>query len=306
MTTAHTIEDRAGELLAGRVPFVHATVVRAQVPASARAGDGAIILADGTIEGFVGGQCTESSVRAAALGAMRDGESVLLRVLPEGAVGFPETPGARVVVNPCLSGGAMEIFLRPRLPRPQVHVIGHSPIALALAELGEPLGLQVVPAGAGGGSIPTALVIASHGGNEPAAIRAALDAGVGWIGLVASPRRGAGVLSELTLTDAERARISTPAGLDIGARTAAEIALSILAEIVQEVRSGRLEVGAPRPAGEAAAPPGPGDVPRTAVDPVCGMTVVIGPDTPHLVADGVDVWFCGPGCRDQYAHTAGR
>jgi xanthine dehydrogenase accessory factor len=288
-----TIEDRAGELLAGRVPFVHATVVRAQVPASARAGDDAIILADGSIEGFVGGQCTESSVRAAALGAMRDGESVLLRVLPEDAGEFPETPGARVVVNPCLSGGAMEIFLQPRLPRPLVHVAGHSPIAAALVELGGPLGFDVRaldPAVA-----PTALVIASHGGDEPAAIRAALDAGVGWIGLVASPRRGAGVLAELTLSSGERARISTPAGLDIGARTAAEIALSILAEIVQEVRSGRLAVGS------AAAGP-----PREAVDPVCGMTVVVGPDTPHLVVDGADVWFCGTGCRDRYAQTAGR
>lgn len=294
----HTIEDRAGELLAGRVPFVRATVVRAQVPASARAGDDAIILADGTIEGFVGGQCTESSVRAAALGAMRDGESVLLRVLPEDAGPFPDTPGARVVVNPCLSGGAMEIFLQPRLPRPLVHVVGHSPIAAALAELGEPLGFEVVRAGAGTQppATPSALVIATHGGDEPAVIRAALDAGVGWIGLVASPRRGAGVLAELTLTEAERARVSTPAGLDIGARTAAEIALSIIAEIVQEVRAGRLAVPDREPA----------PAPRLAVDPVCGMTVAVGPDTPHLVVDGADVWFCGPGCRDRYATTAGR
>ncbi|WP_198663603.1 XdhC family protein [Jiangella endophytica] len=297
MTTA--IEDRAGQLLAGRIPFVHATVVRAQVPASARAGDDAIILADGTIEGFVGGQCTESSVRAAALGAIRDGESVLLRVLPQDEGEFPETPGARVVVNPCLSGGAMEIFLQPRLPRPLLHVIGHSPIAAALFELGAPLGFDVQRAapGAAPGPVPTALLIASHGGDEPAAIRAALDAGVGWIGLVASPRRGAGVLAELTLTEGERDRVSTPAGLDIGARTAAEIALSILAELVREVRAGRLAVPARAPASDA---------PREAVDPVCGMTVVVGPDTPHLVVDGADVWFCGPGCRDTYARTTGR
>ncbi|WP_083458982.1 XdhC family protein [Jiangella muralis] len=294
MTTA--IEDRAVELLAGRIPFVHATVVRAQVPASARAGDDAIILADGTIEGFVGGQCTENSVRAAALGAIRDGESVLLRVLPENAGAFPETPGARVVVNPCLSGGAMEIFLQPRLPRPLVRVVGGSPIAAALVELGAALGFEMVRAESP--VPPTALVLAGHGGDEPAAIRAALDAGVGWIGLVASPRRGSGVLAELTLTDEERARISTPAGLDIGARTAAEIALSILAEIVQEVRAGRLAV----PAREETA----ATAPREAVDPVCGMTVVVGPDTPHLVVDGEDVWFCGPGCRDRYARTAGR
>jgi xanthine dehydrogenase accessory factor len=97
---------RVRELSAGRVPFVHATVVRAQVPSSAKAGDDAVVLPDGTIEGFVGGQCAETSVRTAALGALRDGETVLLRVLPDDGAPFPESPGAQVVVNACLSGGA--------------------------------------------------------------------------------------------------------------------------------------------------------------------------------------------------------
>src|ERR1700712_655578 len=110
------INARMSELLTQRVPFVHATVVRAQDPTSARAGDAAIVLADGTIEGFVGGQCAEGSVRSAALGALADGKTVLLRVLPDDAGSFPESPGAQVVVNPCLSGGAMEIFLEPLLP----------------------------------------------------------------------------------------------------------------------------------------------------------------------------------------------
>ena len=109
---------RVRELSAGRVPFVHATVVRAQVPSSAKAGDDAVVLPDGTIEGFVGGQCAETSVRTAALGALRDGETVLLRVLPDDSAPFPDSPGAQVVVNTCLSGGALEIFLRPMLPAP--------------------------------------------------------------------------------------------------------------------------------------------------------------------------------------------
>ena len=96
---------------------MHATVVRAQPPTSAHAGDEAILLSDGTIEGFVGGQCAQNSVRKAALGALQAGESVLLRVLPDGDVHFPEAPGACVVVNPCLSGGALEIFLVPQVPR---------------------------------------------------------------------------------------------------------------------------------------------------------------------------------------------
>ena len=111
-----TISERAQQLLAARTPFVHATVVRAQPPTSAHPGDEAILLADGTIEGFVGGQCAQNSVRKAALGALQTGESVLLRVLPDGDVHFPEAPGACVVVNPCLSGGSLEIFLTPQLP----------------------------------------------------------------------------------------------------------------------------------------------------------------------------------------------
>src|SRR5271156_5383478 len=118
---------RMAELSARRVPFVHATVVRAEQPTSARPGDDAIILADGTMEGFVGGQCAEESVRAAALGALERGESLLLRVLPGGEGSFPDAPGAFVTVNPCLSGGALEIFLEPQLPPAVICIVGTSP-----------------------------------------------------------------------------------------------------------------------------------------------------------------------------------
>src|SRR6201988_1773856 len=130
-----TISERAKQLLAARTPFVHATVVRAQPPTSSYPGDEAILLADGTIEGFVGGQCAQNSVRKAALGALQAGESVLLRVLPDGDVHFPEAPRACVVVNPCLSGGSLEIFLTPQLPAPLIQVYGDTPIADALTQL---------------------------------------------------------------------------------------------------------------------------------------------------------------------------
>ena len=289
----HRMAARVAELTSARVPFVHATVVRSQEPSSARPGDDAVILADGRIEGFVGGQCAEESVRTAALDTLADGRALLLRVLPDGAATFPESPSARVVVNPCLSGGALEIFLEPSLPSPVVAVVGSTPITDALLSMAGGLGFVAerdgpgqVPAGA------TAVVVATHGHGEPESIRAALDAGVPFVGLVASPRRGAAVLDSMGLTDAERARVRTPVGLDIGARTAEEIALSILAELVRAVR---LE-------GVTAAPAGPPvDAPVQVVDPVCGMTVVVGPDTPHLRdADG-DHWFCATGCRDSYA-----
>jgi xanthine dehydrogenase accessory factor len=284
-----TISERARELMATRTPFVHATVVRAQPPTSSYPGDEAILLADGTIEGFVGGQCAQNSVRKAALGALQAGESVLLRVLPDGDVHFPEAPGACVVFNPCLSGGSLEIFLTPQLPAPLIRIYGATPIAEALAQLGGVLGYDVRrdtdPADA------TAVVIASHGGPEAEIIRAALDNGVPYIGLVASRVRGASILDSLDLSEAERARVHTPVGLPIGAKTPAEIAVSIAAELIAGIRGGSLSRAVAAERG-----------PREAVDPVCGMTVTIGPATEHLQLAGADYWFCGPGCRAAFAN----
>src|SRR4051794_35677311 len=174
--TTH-ISERIEELTRTRVPFVRATVVRAQEPSSARAGDRAIVLADGSIEGFVGGQCAAGSVRTAALGALETGEGLLLRVLPDGDRSFPQAPGATIVVNPCLSGGALEIYLEPLLPRPAVYVVGASPTADALADLAPLLGFVVDREDEGArpdGAV--AAVVCSHRGREPWAGRAALGA----------------------------------------------------------------------------------------------------------------------------------
>jgi xanthine dehydrogenase accessory factor len=291
-----TISERAQQLLAARTPFVHATVVRAQPPTSAYPGDEAILLADGTIEGFVGGQCAQNSVRKAALGVLQAGESVLLRVLPDGDVHFPEAPGACVVVNPCLSGGSLEIFLTPQLPAPLIRIHGATPIADALSELCAVLGYDVSREAVSEADLAdaTAVVIASHGGPEAEIIRTALDNGVGYIGLVASKVRGASILNELELSDPERARIHTPVGLPIGAKTPAEIAVSIAAELIAGIRGGSLSRAVSMEEG-----------PREAVDPVCGMTVTIGPATEHLQLDGADYWFCGPGCRRSFGAKAG-
>jgi xanthine dehydrogenase accessory factor len=289
------ISERAQELLAARTPFVRATVVRAQPPASAYPGDEAILLADGTIEGFVGGQCAQNSVRKAALGALQTNESVLLRVLPDGDVHFPEAPGACVVVNPCLSGGSLEIFLAPQLPAPLVRVHGATPIADALVRVCTVLGYDaradadVDPAD--GTAVPTAVVIASHGGPEAEIIRAALDRGVGYIGLVASRVRGAAILDSLDLSRDEWARVHTPVGLPIGAKTPAEIAVSIAAELIAGIRGAGVPVL--QPAAVRTAP--------EAIDPVCGMTVLAGPAAEHLRVADADYWFCGPGCRAAFA-----
>ncbi|MBT8240009.1 MAG: XdhC family protein, partial [Acidimicrobiia bacterium] len=178
--TSRGAATRVHELIEQRRPFVLATVVRAQCPTSTRPGDSAVILPDGTIEGFIGGQCAEGSVRTAAVGLLESGETLLLRILPEDSDEFPEAPGALTTVNPCLSGGALEIFLEPKIPALGLSVIGTTPIADALRDLGSSLGYALLDEVDGA----TAVIIASHGRHEAETIRASLDAGVGFIGLV--------------------------------------------------------------------------------------------------------------------------
>ncbi|MBV9357431.1 MAG: XdhC family protein, partial [Chloroflexi bacterium] len=201
--------------------------------------------------------------------------------------------GSVTVQNPCLSGGAIEVFLEPFLPAPRMIVAGDTPIAAALLRIGPELGLDAVAARGddAGSPMPSAddlaLVVAAHGRDELAVLRAALEAGVPYVGLVASRKRGAAVLDALRsdgVTEPLIARIDTPAGLDIGARTPAEVALSILASIVEERRR-----SSTAPRSWAAAPP-------TAVDPICGMTVVVSADAPSVVSGGDTHYFCGEGC----------
>ena len=290
MTTTDTLAERAAALTRDRLPFVRATVVRAQHPTSVHAGDTALVLPDGRIEGFVGGACSESSVRTHGLQVLETGEPLLLRIVPDAESTSVES-GAITVANPCLSGGALEIFLEPRRPPPRIVVVGDTPVGRALATLAPPLGFDVAVSADDGVAPPdtddAALVVASHGRGEEAALTAALQAGIPYVGLVASRTRGTAVLDALDVSPADLARVHSPAGLPLGARTAPEIALSILSEIVAERARRRPDVPAP---------------PATAVDPVCGMTVAAVDASPHLEVDGERIWFCGEGCRR--AHRA--
>jgi xanthine dehydrogenase accessory factor len=223
--------SRASDLRAQRKPFVVATVVRAQRPTSAQPGDSALVLADGTLDGFVGGVCAESTVLSYGLRSLASGESTLLRITPSPGDDSTEE-GSVTVANPCLSGGALDIFLEPMLPPPLVHVLGDAPVARALVTLGGALGYDVASTVDRALAIPpdaVAVVVASHGHDEEPVLTAALRAGVPYVALVASRRRGSAVLSSL---DVDTSSVHSPAGLDIGARTAPEVALSILAEII--------------------------------------------------------------------------
>lgn len=232
---ATPLAERARRLAAERRPFIIATVVRAHSPTSARPGDVALVLADGTIEGFVGGVCAEESVRLHGLRALETGEPLLLRLVPDAGLDEPVVGGEVTAHNPCHSGGALEIFLDPSVPPPRVVVVGDAPVAQALRELAAQVGLEAAGGDVGGDDL--ALVVASHGRDEESALVAALEAGVPYVGLVASGRRGETVRRSLDVPDELRERLRTPAGLPIGARTPQEIALSIVAEIVQERRA---------------------------------------------------------------------
>ncbi|WP_443068075.1 XdhC family protein [Streptomyces sp. NBC_01356] len=309
---AALLEARMADLTGRHVPFVKATVVRARRPASARPGDIALVLADGRIEGFVGGVCAEATVRVQALRTLRSGESLLLRISPEATTDGTGEPvveeGALLVANPCLSGGELEIFLEPLRPAPRVVVVGDSPIASSMAAFGPALGYDITSAGVDGITPDSlagtqAVVIASHGRDEEPVLVSAVRAEVPYIGLVASPRRGAAVLAGLDLDPGQRARVHTPAGLWIGARTPGEVAVSILAEIIQAVggRSPEAEIiqavgGRSLKAEEA----------LTAVDPVCGMTVAVADNTPYSEAGGDRRWFCCTGCRTAYEKDPSR
>jgi xanthine dehydrogenase accessory factor len=301
--TREEVERRVRRLRHDRVPYVSATVVRAERPTSAKPGDLALVLEDGTVEGFVGGQCAAETVRAQSLRALMTGEPTLLRITPAaaGEETREERPGMVAVANPCLSGGTLDIFLEPAFPPPLVAIYGEAPIARALREAGRPLGYDTrgveVPDD-GPVAIPRgteAVVVATHGRREEDLLAAALAAGVPYVGLVASRQRGAAVVA--SLEHPEAGRVHTPAGLDIGAHTPGEVALSILAQVVSERA---------RPRVEPAASSGPSEVAGTAVDPVCGMRVGTGPQALSAEAGGHRYWFCGSGCRTAFLSDPSR
>jgi xanthine dehydrogenase accessory factor len=293
------LADRIDRLTADRAPFAVATVVRARHPTSVRPGDSALVLPDGAIEGFVGGDCARASLRLHALRALETGEALLLRLVPgdpQGDEGFE--PGdheavrdgdGEVVVerNPCLSGGSLEIFIEPQLPSPLMIVVGDSPIALALERAAATAGYYALRSDADEAAVAAgavALVVASHGEAEERVLSEALATGTPYVALVASRRRGEAVRAALAIPDELRAQLHTPAGLEIGARTPAEIAIAILAQVIAEHRAGHPVAARQRATAEA-------------LDPVCGMRVAISGATPRLG----EVFFCSEHCREAYA-----
>ena len=275
----------AGRLAAEGTPFVLATVVSVRRPASARRGDRGIVTADGRLVGWVGGACSEPAVVREALHALAEGTARLLRICPPGSSEGEE--GVVVAESSCASEGTVEVLIEPQLPQPLLAVVGDSPAAVTLRELVAAIGWRVtadLDAGA------EAIVVATMGRGDTEALDAALATPAGYVGLVASARRARvelAALRERGLDEATLARVRSPAGLDLGPLTQPEIAVAVLAELVAWHHDR-----------------GPlGELPVEAVDPVCGMTVAVGADTPSAEHEGSTYWFCCPGCRGRFARN---
>ncbi|MCI0584342.1 MAG: XdhC family protein [Chloroflexi bacterium] len=334
MPAGRSIFARAAELEGSGRSFVLATVVAVRRPTSARPGASGIVHPDGTIEGWVGGSCAQPVVVREALRALADGQPRLLRLSKDGPAAGRRADGIVELVMTCHSGGTLEIYVEPHLPAPHLWVAGTTPIAGALVALGAASGWRVTlfdPV-ADSDAFPAAeavlgdrdlhlrefdappyVVVATQGVWDEEAVLAALRRDVAYVGLVASPTRAAVVRQwlrdETGLAEERIAALRAPAGLDLGAETAEEVALSILGELIQ-VRRGRAGfVAAPGPATIAGRDPaaaggdaGPIVDDIVLVDPVCGMTVDRR-DARHLAEYGGVVYaFCQMGCRTRFIH----
>jgi xanthine dehydrogenase accessory factor len=286
-TTPGDLRERAAELRSAGKAFVLATVVRSVKPASARSGDRALIMADRATVGWIGGGCVHSAIEREAMLALADGAPRLVRLSREphdedGIVNYPMT---------CHSGGTLDIYLEPVLPSPELVVLGESPVAEALALLAAPLGFHVVTSLEGVTNRQDAWVVAAGmgSGEDHTLVRAALELDVAYVAMVASRRRAEAIVADLrgeSVGEDLLTRLKAPAGLDIGAATGPEIALSILAEIVQRRRAQRTPFEVEKH--------------KTAVDPICGMEVDMVTAKWTAERDGETYYFCAPGCRKAF------
>jgi xanthine dehydrogenase accessory factor len=269
MTDTADILDRISAMKATGERFALATVVRTVAATAAKAGAKAVILPDGTIsEGWIGGGCARAAVLKAARDALADGKARLVSVQPPdvlqelGIAAGDERSGIRFAKNMCPSEGTMDVFVEPVLPRPQVVVCGSSPVAVAIARLGRQVGFAVTacaPAAEQGSfaevdrriegyALPVDdagarfVVVSTQGRGDEAALQAALAIEADYVAFVGSRKKVAALVATLGqrgIAPEQLAKLKAPAGLDLGAITPDEIAVSILAEIITAHRRGQ-------------------------------------------------------------------
>jgi xanthine dehydrogenase accessory factor len=299
----------AAELERRGEAFALATVVRCEAPTSAKPGAKALVRGDGTVEGWVGGACAEPVVVREALHALRDGRPRLVGLYGEGGRALGRAEGILDFAMTCHSGGTLEIYVEPYLPTPLLVLVGHGPVVETLATLGRGAGYAVTSLDDATGldalglGRRTSVVVATHADADEEALARVLATDAGYVSLVASRRRAASIVERLKQrgVPADRlGRFKAPAGLDLGAVTPAEIAVSILAEIVQHHRGDKSSESTAAPAASS-----------EAVDPICGMTVDVATARHRSEAGGRVTYFCCVGCketfeRDPQRYLAGR
>ena len=282
------IARTAADLALQGQPYVLATVVRAEAPASVRPGAKAIVFADGRVEGWIGGSCSEPNVVRHARHALQTGETELLRIGPEDLL---PPSGVTGLTTTCPSGGTVDIFLEPVVPTPQLVVIGHTPVANAVAAIGEAIGHRVLLIdGRGGideaGIEPGAnVVVASMGHYDEDALEAALAHQPATLSLIASRKRAHAALEllrERKVAEELIATIDTRPGVELGEVTQEEIALAVVAGIVQRTRAAQVEG------------------PRTAIDPTSGSEILVDETTPSAEYAGTTYFFSCNGCKGRF------
>ena len=301
--------ERASELARRGQAFALATVVWRQGPSSGQLGSRAIITADGEVHGWIGGACAEPTVIREARQVIAEGEPRLLLLGTPDQFGEKVPEGMTVVPIACQSEGALEVFIEPVQLAPRLVIVGRSPMAQTLADLAGALGWRTAVRDASGFTADdadpaTMVVVATQGHGDEDAMEQAVRARPGYLGLVASRRRGAAVLGYLAdrgLPKDQLDRVHVPAGLDLGRTSHREIAVAILAELVQLRAAGAIDVAAGEVGGATArADPAKRAAPAEAVDPVCGMTVAADESSYPLEHDGVTYYFCRAGCRRDF------
>jgi xanthine dehydrogenase accessory factor len=301
--------ERASELARQGQAFALATVVWRQGPSSGQLGSRAVITDSGEVQGWIGGACAEPVVIREARQVIADGEPRLLLLGTPGQFGETIPEGMTVVPIACQSEGALEVFIEPVQPAPRLIIVGRSPMAQTLAALGDALGWRTVLLDgpdftAADADERSMVVVSTQGHGDEEAVEQAVLARPAYLGLVASQRRGAAVLGYLAdrgLPQEQLDRVHVPAGLDLGRTSHREIAVAILAELVQLRAAGAIDVAGGEAGGAGAqADPAKRAAPAEAVDPVCGMTVAADESSYPLEHDGVTYYFCRAGCRREF------
>ena len=277
----------AASLSARGERFALVTVVRREPPSSARVGDTALVTEGGEYHGWAGGGCTRETVVREAQRAMADGEPRLFCLSPE--TNPRPRPGIIALQMTCDSGGTVEIYVEPVLPVPRLVLFGGTPAVEALARIGEAMGYRV-ERGAGAAVRGAHVLVATMGDEDLEVLQKILRDEPAYVGVIASRKRFEQVRQTLIACGVPRAaleRVSAPAGLDIGARTPEEIALSVMAQIVQERRKTKIEEKKEEKAIEA-------------IDPICKMTVNVATARHKAEVEGVMYYFCCAGCRTKF------